>query len=163
MQELVQKFQKMSAAQLVNKMEKGVENETEKKIIIGILQKRGRDVTPYTGKSTEEIVAEAKLDQRQKAEAERTIKKEKIKIAVEKSTASQKKAKEIYFEHEVFKKGTKVRILNKSSKVEIGDTATTVKVGHYEGKPESPFIYVKLDKDGSVCSRNLPFVELVGE
>lgn len=167
MKELIEKFQKMSAAQLISKMEKGVENEKEREIIINILQKRGRDVSPYVGKSTEEIVEEAKIDQAQKNETQKVTKAGKVKIQkaekakkVKKESAPSSKPKEIYFEHETFKVGAEVKILKESSKIKVGDVGKVIKVGHYEGKPENPFIYVHM-KDGSRCSRNLKFVELV--
>jgi len=164
MQELIAKLQKMSATQLVQKMEKGAENEAEKNAIISILQKRGRDVSPYVDKTPEQIAEEAKLDQKQKKESGKAkilVPKVKSSSTDSGSEATYKKPKEIFFEHDVFKSGAKVKVLNKSKKIEIGETGVLTKVGQYEGKPEPIFAYFKLDKDGSLCSRNLEFLELV--
>jgi hypothetical protein len=183
MKELIEKFQRMSAAQLVSKMEKGVENEKEKEIIISILQKRGRDVSPYVGKTTGEIVDEAKLDKVQKKETEKamqqesevnekptkkvSVKTEKVKkekaVKEPKGPKGESSKKEIFYQDEVFTKDLRVKILNDSKKVPAGTQGTIVKTGYPESRPNDRFAYIKIEVDGkkTTCGRMLRFIEAI--
>lgn len=162
--ELLEKFNKYSAAQLVAKIEKTTD-EAEKEAIISILKKRGKDVQAYEGKSTAEIGAEAAIDEKQKKEAGKAAKEPKApkaeKAPKEKKEKTSGKKAEIFFEDEKMPKGAQVKILNESTKVKAGETGTVVKTGHWDNDPEAKFVYIKLDSTKKVCSRMYKFVELV--
>jgi hypothetical protein len=81
---------KLSAVQLINRMEKGSVNEEEKNEIISILKQRGKDTTPYEGKNIEQIKQEAMEDQ---ALVEETTKKPTAAELLAKAKAKKAAAK----------------------------------------------------------------------
>lgn len=168
MKELIEKFQKMPSAQLVSKMEKGVENEKEREIIINILQKRGRDVTPYVGKSAEEIAEEAKLDQVQKKESASATKEaksgkvklpkvektKKEKVEKPKKEKSESASKRVRYEDEVFKAEVVVVSDVHSSRMAVGEKAIVKSTFYMEGAEDKKFATLKNEK-GEFLARKI--------
>lgn len=154
MKELISKFSKYSATQLINKMEKGVISEEEKNVIITLLRNRGKDVTPYFDKTVEEIKEDSKLDEvtrkpnKIKSLVDDSLRPKKEKIQKESSVKVKKdsKTKRVRVEHELFSVGVLVTTDVASGRFAVGQKAVVKSTFELENNPGEIFATLKTDK-----------------